>query len=79
MFELYERSAEISNFGRVLLEQLLIEQEDYANFMKVNSPAERYAYTLKYRPELLQKISLTQLASYLGMSRESISRARKTK
>ena len=79
LFELYERSAEISNFGRILLEQLLIEQEDHANFLKINSQAERYAHILKNAPALLQKVSLTQLSSYLGMSRESLSRIRKIK
>lgn len=76
MFELYETYPEINNMGRLLLEQLLIEQEDHTNFLKINTPAERYEYILKNRPQLLQKVSLTQLSSYIGISRESLSRIR---
>jgi len=79
LFELYKQSEEISGFGRNLLEQLLVEQEDHANIFKLKNPAERYDHIMKNNPQLLQKISLTQLSSYLGISRETLSRIRKIK
>lgn len=36
----------------------------------------RYEHILEARPEILQRVSLTDLASFLGMSRESLSRIR---
>lgn len=79
LFELYKLSEEISSFGRNLLEQLLVEQEDHANIFKLKNPAERYNHIVKNNPQLLQKISLTQLSSYLAISRETLSRIRKIK
>jgi CRP-like cAMP-binding protein len=74
---LYRQSCELESFGRKLLERLLIKQEDHSNLFKLYSPTERYHYVAKYYPNLLQRVSLSQLASYLGISRETISRIRK--
>jgi CRP-like cAMP-binding protein len=75
--DLYQKSREIETFGRNLVEQLLILQEEHSNLFKIHSPAERYAFLEQHRPELLQRVSLSQIASYLGMARETLSRIRK--
>lgn len=77
LLELYKHSPEIESFGRKLLEQLLIEQEEHSNLFKLYSPKERYQYLQQNKPELLQRISLSQIASYLGIARETLSRIRK--
>lgn len=77
LLELYNTSPEIESFGRKLLEQLLIDQEEHSNLFKIYSPTDRYRYLQNSRPELLQRISLSQLASYLGIARETLSRIRK--
>ncbi|WP_295230532.1 Crp/Fnr family transcriptional regulator [uncultured Chryseobacterium sp.] len=74
--QLYEGSLEIACFGRMLLEQLLTEQEEQTNLFKLKTPAERYAFLLKSRPLLFQKATLNQIASYIGVSRETLSRIR---
>ncbi len=79
LLELYQVSAEIESFGRKLLEQLLIAQEQHTNLFKVYSPTERYQYLRNSQPEMLQRVSLSQLASYLGIARETLSRIRKNK
>lgn len=79
LLELYKISAEIESFGRKLLEQLLIAQEEHTNLFKIYSPIERYQYLQTNKPEILQRISLSQLASYLGIARETLSRIRKNK
>lgn len=79
LLELYNESPEIESFGRNLLEQLLLEQEEHSNIFKIHSPAERYQYLLQHKPEIIQRISLTQIASYLGIARETLSRIRKLK
>lgn len=76
---LYEGSPETETFGRTLLEQLLIEQEEHANMFRIYSPAERYKQLLTQNPELLKRVSLSQIASYLGVTRETLSRIRKIK
>jgi CRP-like cAMP-binding protein len=77
LFKLYKVSTEIESFGRKVLEELLIAQEEHANLFKVYSPAERYQYLETHKPEMLQRVSLSQLASYLGVARETLSRIRK--
>ena len=77
LLALYTTSPEIESFGRKLLEQLLIAQEEHSMVFKIYSPTERYRYLQRSRPELLQRISLSQLASYLGIARETLSRIRK--
>lgn len=79
LLELYNVSVEIESFGRKLLEQLLIAREEHTNLFKIYSPTERYQYLQNNKPEILQRVSLTQLSSYLGIARETLSRIRKYK
>ena len=41
------------------------------------TPEQRYSFLLENKPHYLQRIPLTHLASYLGMSRETLTRIRK--
>ena len=77
LLELYKVSAEIESFGRKLLEHLLIAQEEHLNLFKLYTPTERYQYLQKNKPDILQRVSLSQLSSYLGVARETLSRIRK--
>lgn len=77
LLALYNESASIESFGRKLLEQLLMDQEEHTNLFKIYSPAERYQYLLMNKPGILQRVSLSQLSSYLGVARETLSRIRK--
>jgi CRP-like cAMP-binding protein len=77
LLELYKESAEIESLGRKILEQLLINQEEHTNLFKIYSPTERYHYLQQNNPQVIQRISLTQIASYLGVARETLSRIRK--
>jgi len=76
LLDLYKLSAEIESFGRKLLEELLIAKEEQTNLFKFSSAAERYHYVQRHHPEMLQRISLSQLSSYLGVARETLSRIR---
>ncbi len=67
---------EIARFIRRLAINLLIASEEYSDLFKISTPAERYHYIEKNNPQLLQRISLSQMASYLGIARETLSRIR---
>lgn len=77
LLSLYAESPEIESFGRDLLEQLLIAQEEHANLFKLYTPAERYKYLETHHPQIIQRVSLSQISSYLGIARETLSRIRK--
>lgn len=51
-------------------------KEKFSKFI-TSSPKDRYLNLLKTRPDLLNRVPLHQIASYLGMTAESLSRIRK--
>lgn len=77
IFRLYGLSPEIAAFGRQWLEYLLIAQEKHSSWLKKYTPEERYQSILNDYPELLKRVSLTLISSYLGISRETLSRIRR--
>jgi CRP-like cAMP-binding protein len=61
---------------RKLSEELLAkERMDFDNF-KTSSPEQRYLNLLQSRPDLIQRVPQHQLASYLGIKPQSLSRLR---
>jgi CRP-like cAMP-binding protein len=52
------------------------DEIEHSNSFKLMSPEERYNSLLITRPKYFQRIPLTHLASYLGMSRKTLSRIR---
>lgn len=75
--KLYEKSVFYQKMGRMILEKLIISEQKYSSLLISHSPKERYLYILENNPELVKRIPLQYLASYLGISRESLSRIRK--
>ena len=66
--QLVTRNIMETNFGK--------EQEDRAIFMSL-TPEERYINLTINRPDLLKRVPQHQLASYLGIKPESLSRIKK--
>lgn len=58
-------------------QELYFEEEEHSNSFKLLSPQQRYLYLIEHKPNYLQRIPLIHLASYLGMSRETLTRVRK--
>jgi CRP-like cAMP-binding protein len=69
----------VSRFIRRTTMQMLLASEARGNLLKIYSPAERYHYIERNTPHFLQRISLSHLASFLGVSRETLSRIRAKK
>lgn len=62
---------------KLLLYQELLEQlSEHQYILSLKSPLQRYRFLLEHRPAIIQKISLTNIARYLYISREALSRAR---
>jgi CRP-like cAMP-binding protein len=75
--EMYERFPKLATLTREMMEQDFGKtQEEFAMFV-TSSPEERYRHLLARRPELLQRVPQHQIASYLGVTPESLSRIRK--
>jgi len=75
--ELFRRFPRFESLSRRALEEKLGNyQQMLANYI-IKSPEERYIDLLENRPELLGRVPHYQLASYLGVKPESLSRIRK--
>jgi CRP-like cAMP-binding protein len=75
--EMYQKFPQLESLNRALGEAIMAKHvETFAEY-KMASPEERYLNLLKTRPELVQKAPQHQIASYLGIKPESLSRIRK--
>ncbi|MCB9234143.1 MAG: Crp/Fnr family transcriptional regulator [Bacteroidia bacterium] len=73
----YREFPELREITRHMLEQdLNRSKEDHARFI-LSSPADRYVHFMETRKDLSNRVPLHQIASYLGMTAESLSRIRK--
>lgn len=61
---------------RKLSEELLAKQRIDFDEFKTSSPEQRYLNLLQKRPDLIQRVPQHQLASYLGIQPQSLSRLR---
>lgn len=75
----YGSSTTFTTFIRRLAISLLLATEEHHNMMRMNTPAERYQFIVERKPEFIQRLSLTHLASYIGITRETLSRIRSNK
>jgi CRP-like cAMP-binding protein len=73
---LYATDVHLANWGRVLVEREWLRTEQQLIARQFRSAAERYADLLRQRPDLLQRVSLGHLASYLGITQVTLSRVR---
>lgn len=76
---LYSQSKEIELLCRKILGTFLIESHEQVAFYKLHSPLERYTFLIKNKPQMIQRIPVSQLSSYIGVARETLSRIRKKK
>lgn len=75
--KLYEQHLFWQQIGRVVIEQEYIDTECHTRLVHDKTAKQRYLEVLENEPELLQRVSLTHLASYLKLTPETISRIRK--
>ncbi|MBL7838172.1 MAG: Crp/Fnr family transcriptional regulator [Bacteroidetes bacterium] len=61
---------------RKLSEELLAKQQIDFDAFKTSSPEQRYLNLIQKRPDLIQRVPQHQLASYLGIKPQSLSRLR---
>jgi CRP-like cAMP-binding protein len=67
---------ELERTYRMILERYYIVLEEHQIFSKFKSARERYLELMENRPKVIQKASVGQIASYLDMTIETLSRTR---
>ncbi len=74
--KLYNSSITWQNIGRLLTERAYIEMEEYASVLNNESAKEKYLRLINEHGEILQKASVEHVATYLGVTRRTLSRIR---
>lgn len=74
---LYKRFPKLETVSRKVMEKVFVEQQEIMSSYTTDTPEKRYLKLLKSRPDLFQKIPQYQIASYVGVKPESLSRIRK--
>lgn len=75
--DMYNKHPQLESMTRRMIEENFSQvQEEFAAFI-ASSPEERFRTLLMKRPSLIDRVPQHQLASYLGMTPESLSRIKK--
>lgn len=73
----YEKYKNIEKYGRLITEEVFVLQQNRIQSFLFCNAEERYLDFIKNQAGLLNRITLTDLASFLGLERQSLSRIRK--
>lgn len=76
ILESYEKFKNSEMQGRLVAEKVLTILNDRVESFLFNTAQERYLKFINENPDLIQRVSLTHLSSFLGIERQSLSRIR---
>lgn len=75
--EMFAKFPRFETLCRILSEELLVKTQSTLDHFKNSSPDQRYENLLETRPDLVQRVPQHQLASFLGITPQSLSRLKK--
>ena len=73
---LYKNYPTWQNIGRIITQNEFLNMEQYASVLNNETAKEKYLRLLKEQPNVLQKANIEDIASYLGVTRRTLSRIR---
>ena len=73
---IYGLSKEFERMGRLFANYAIVQLEKRMDDFHFMSAKERYALLLEKHPQIVQRVSLGIIASFLGISQETLSRIR---
>jgi CRP/FNR family transcriptional regulator, anaerobic regulatory protein len=74
--QLYKDYPQFNIVGRKQTEYSLYTSEMRTRMLRKHTAEEKYAFFLKQHPDLINRVSLKCIATYLGMNEETLSRTR---
>ncbi len=76
---IFNNFKEANFIGRILMTRNYIASEQRLHCMRMKKAAARYQFMLKYYPQLILRVPAKYMATYLGISEETLSRIRSRK
>ncbi len=76
---LYANFHEMNTVGRLILERYYLDAEERAYISRIPSAERKYKHFIETRSDLINRVPLKYIASFLGMTVETISRIRAKK
>lgn len=73
---IYENLPNFEKYGRLVAEEILVRQQVRIESFIFQTAEERYLDFIKNHSELFNRISISQLCSFLGIERQSLTRIR---
>lgn len=73
---LYDENHEIERFGRLLVSYGLVQMQQRFDDLHFATARERYRKLMEQTPSIVQRVPLGMVASYLGITPETLSRIR---
>ena len=77
--QLLEKNPEFASMKETLFVDYIIKTNERLHFAKFTTPKERFEYLMNTQPVLFNQVPVGYIASYLGMTRETLSRLRTEK
>lgn len=73
---LFEANQELAKAGRLFAIYAISLLEQRFDHLDFNNASERYEILMKKQPEIINRVPLNMIASYLGITQETLSRVR---
>ena len=77
MQEGYARFRNFDKYGRLIAESILVSRQNRIESFLFEQAEQRYLNFVAAEPDILNRVSLTHLSSFLGIERQSLSRIKK--
>ena len=77
LLKTYDQSQLLERIGRIMAERQFVIEFEIRRLFLTKDAFERYQYLLENRPEIFQRFSLKDIASFIGITPVSLSRLRK--
>lgn len=79
VLSLSDRYNEFDRLGKQIVTKTMLQLQQRVVSVQFESAGQKYENMLKIRPDITQRVPLTHIASYLGMTLETLSRIRNPK
>ncbi len=76
---LSDKYNEFDRLGKIIVTKTMLQLQQRIVSIQFETAQQKYENILKIRPDITQRVPLTHIASYLGITLETLSRIRNTK